>query len=298
MRFLRWTCLTIAVLAVLYLYFATLHPLQRVPDHPYFRAPGPWVIAHRGGRGLWPENTLLAFEKAEALGVDVIEMDLRVTADGALVVIHDSTVDRTTNGGGRVDGMTLGEVRALDAGYRFQGPASVFPHRGRGLTVPTLDEVLSRFPRARLNVEMKAFNPDHAARLCRLLRERAATGRVLVASFSQDALSAFREQCPSVATSASAREALILYQLHRFHLARLYRSPSVALQMPEILGERTVLSPDLLDLAATVNLKVQVWTVNEEAAMKRLLQLGVQGILTDYPDRLLRLLGRAPAVQK
>ena len=294
MRFLLWTCRAVAVLAVLYLYFATLHPLQRVPDHPYFSAPGPWVIAHRGGGGLWPENTLFAFEKAEALGVDVIEMDLRVTSDGAIVVMHDSMVDRTTNGSGRLESMTLVEVRKLDAGYRFRIAAGDFPFRGQGHTAPTLEEVLSRFPKARLNVEMKGFSPEQAVKLCRLLREREATGRVLVASFSHDAMTAFREQCPSVATIATAREALMLYQLNRFLLARLYRSPAVAIQMPEALGARKVLDPPLLELAGRFNIKVQVWTVNEESDMKRLLDMGVQGILTDYPDRLLRLLGRLP----
>lgn len=295
MRCSRWTFRVLAVLPVLYVYFATLHPHEEVSNHPYFDAPAPWVIAHRGGRGLWPENTLFAFEQAEALGVDVIEMDLRATMDGVIVVMHDSTVDRTTNGSGRIHGMTLAEVRKLDAGYRFETAGGHFPFRGQGFSVPTLEEVLSRFQRARLNIEMKAFTPDLAAGLCRLLQERAATDRVLVASFSHDAMSAFRQECPSVATSATSREGLILYQLNRLHLARLYRSPAVALQVPETLGQRKILEPDLLELADAYNIKVQVWTVNEEADMKRLLGMGSHGILTDYPDRLLRLLGRVPA---
>jgi len=194
--------------------------------------------------------------------------------------------------------MTLAEVRKLDAGYRFETAAGHFPFRGQGLTVPTLEEVLSRFQKARLNIEMKAFTPDLAEKLCRLLQERAAAERVLVASFSHDAMSAFREHCPSVATSATSREGLTLYQLDRLHLARLYRSPAVALQVPQTLGNRRVLQPQLLELAGAMNIQVQVWTVNEEADMKRLLDMGVQGILTDYPDRLLRLMGRAPAATK
>ena len=293
-RLPRWTLQTLAVVAVLYLYFATLHPHQVVSDHRYFDAPAPWVIAHRGGRGLWPENTLFAFEQAEALGVNVIEMDLRATADGVIVVMHDSTVDRTTNGSGRLSGMTLPEVRKLDAGYRFETAKGHFPFRGQGITVPTLEEVLSRFPQVRLNVEMKAFTPDLTGKLCRLLQERAATDRVLVASFSHEAMSSFRQHCPSVATSATSREGFTLYQLNRLRLARLYRSPAVALQVPETLGERKILDSQLLELAAAFNIKVQVWTVNEEADMKRLLDMGAQGILTDYPDRLLRLMGRLP----
>lgn len=292
MRLLRRTLGILAVLTVPYLYFATLHPRQEVPDHPLFDAPGPWVIAHRGGRGLWPENTLFAFEQAKALGVDVIEMDLRVTADGAIVAIHDGTVDRTTNGSGRVGNMTLAELRKLDAGYRFANASGEFPYRGRGITVPALEEVLSRLETARLNMEMKAFTPEQAEKLCRLLQENTATHRVLVASFSHDAMAAFRRHCPSVATSATWREGMTLYQLSRLRLESLYRSPAVALQAPERFGRQNVLEPRLLDLAGAFNLRIQVWTVNEEADMKRLLDMGVQGILTDYPDRLLRLLGR------
>ena len=291
MRFLRWTLRTLAVLTVPYLYFATLHPHQEVPDHPFFDAPGPWVIAHRGGRGLWPENTLFAFEQAKALGVDVIEMDLRVTADGVIVAMHDGTVDRTTNGSGRVGDMTLAELRKLDAGYRFANASGESPYRGQGITVPALEEVLSRLETARLNMEMKAFTPEQAGRLCRLLQERTATHRVLVASFSHDAMAAFRRLCPSVATSATWREGMTLYQLSRLRLESLYRGSAVALQIPQRFGSQNVLEP-MLDLAGAFNLKIQVWTVNEEAGMTRLLDMGVQGILTDYPDRLLRLLGR------
>jgi glycerophosphoryl diester phosphodiesterase len=291
-RFLRWSYRALAVLGVLYLYFALVHPHERVSDHVFFAAPGPWAIAHRGGMGLWPENTLLAFEKAEALGVDVIEMDLRATADGVIVVIHDSTVDRTTNGKRRVSDMSFADIRKLDAGFRFTNAAGEFAFRGQGITVPTFEEVLARLNKARLNVEMKAFTPQVTPQLCRLLEKKSATDRVLVASYSHGAMTAFRRACPSVATSATSREGLTLYQLQRFHLERLYRSPAVALQMPERFGDQRLLEPHLLELAADLNLKVQVWTVNEEADMKRLLGMGVQGILTDYPDRLLRVMGR------
>ena len=292
MRFFRWPLRTVGVLILLYLYFATLHPYEKVADHVFFDKPGPWAIAHQGGRGLWPENTLLAFEKTEALGVDVLEMDLRATLDGAIVVMHDSRVDRTTNGSGRVDGMTLAEIRALDAGYRFRNSAGEYVHRGQGIKVPTIEEVLARFGKRRLNLEMKGFTPARAAHLCRVLKQRGVTDRVLVASFGHDSIASFRDECPSVATSATMREGMTLYYLKRLRLVSLYRGPAVALQMPEAFGERRFLNPELLELADKLNVKVQVWTVNEEADMKRLLKMGVQGILTDYPDRLLRVMGR------
>jgi glycerophosphoryl diester phosphodiesterase len=291
-RFLRWTAGIVAILAAVYVYFATLHPREKVSRHTFFDSPGPWAIAHRGGRGLWPENTLFAFEQALTIGVDVLEMDLRATSDGVIVVLHDPTVDGTTNAIGRVDGMTLDEVQRLDAGFRFKNSSGQPTFRSRGIRVPALEEVLNRFEKARLNLEMKEFPPELAVKLCRLIEDKGATSRVLVASFEQRPMSAFRRACPSVATSATFLEAMAFYQLNRMNLASIYRSPAVALQLPGTFRKRRLIEPDLLELAGSINVRVQVWVVNDEAEMKRLLNIGVQGIVTDYPDRLLRLMGR------
>jgi glycerophosphoryl diester phosphodiesterase len=291
-HYLRWPLRIVVVLAMVYLYFAALHPHQKVPDHIFFERMVPRAIAHRGGLGLWPENTLLALENAQAMGVDVLEMDLRATADGVIILMHDPTVDRTTNGTGRVDRMNFAELSRLDAGYRFRNASGQFAYRGAGVTVPRLQDVLSRFGSMRLNVEMKA---GIGAGLCALLQDEGATSRVLVASFDHRTMAPFREGCPSVATSATMREAAAFYQLNRMRLLSLYRSPAVALQVPEFIRGRRVVDADFLDSAAAVNLQVEIWTVNEVADMKRLLDMGVQGILTDYPDRLLRLMGRLSA---
>ena len=238
---------------------------------------------------MWPENTLYAFEHARDLGVDVLEMDLRMTADDHIVIMHDKTVDRTTNGQGRVSDSTLDELRGLDAGYRFQDEEGAFTLREAGLQVPILREVLTAFESSRLNLEMKEFTPEEAISLCRMLRELDAEACVLVASFSHETMVAFREECPSVATSATLREGLIFYQLHRLWLGSLYRGPAVALQVP---NDPRVIEPRFFERAQAANIQVQVWTINETADMKRLLDMGVQGILTDYPDRLLRQMGR------
>jgi glycerophosphoryl diester phosphodiesterase len=288
----RWAFGVFGVLAAVYLYLATVHPRQPVAGHPFFDKPGPWAIAHRGGGGLWPENTLFAFEKARQLGVDAIEMDLRASGDGEIVVIHDRGVNRTTNGSGRVDQMTLEQIRTLDAGYKFQDSLGQFPYRGQGIGVPLFAEVLARLPDTRLNVEMKEFTPELAGRLCQLLKQAGASQRVLVASFDHEPMLAFRSACPAVATSATLREAVLFYQLTRTGLISLYRGPAVALQVTETLRGRRVIDRGLLRTAREMNIQVEVWTVNEEAIMKRLLDLGVHGILTDYPDRLLRVMGR------
>jgi glycerophosphoryl diester phosphodiesterase len=279
----------------LYLYFALLHPRGKAQDHPFFTGERTLAIAHQGGRGLWPENTLLAFERSLELGVDVVEMDLRATSDGHIVVHHDAAVDRTTEGSGLVRELTLEGIRSLDAGYRFAVEAKgadSHPYRGRGLVVPTLAEVLTRLPQTRLNLEMKEFDPDLARALCALLRRSGPLDRFLVASFDHEPMVAFREACPEVATSATLREGLVFYQLDRLGLGSLYRSPAVVFQFPEYFGEIHVVRPRFLETARAFNVRVQVWTVNEDEDLARMLAMGVDGIVTDYPDRLLRLMGR------
>ncbi len=284
----------LVVLGGAYVYLATFPRPQRAPDRPYFEAPRPWVVAHRGGSALAPENTTEAFRRAKALGADVLEMDLRVTADGAIVVIHDSTVDRTTNGHGLVAEMSLAQLHVLDAGYRFRDDAGAYPFRGIGLTVPVFEEVLRQFPDIRLNVEMKDFTLDQARGLCGTLRRFRAVDRILVSAFDHAPMTAFREACPEVATGATRREAIVFYYLNQVRLGRIFRSPAAAIQLPLRYRGKGVISPRLLEAARESNRPVEVWTVNDEEAMKHLLSLGVQGILTDRPSRLLALVGRAP----
>jgi glycerophosphoryl diester phosphodiesterase len=254
------------------------------------------VMAHRGGAGLWPENTAHAFRQALALGVDVLEMDVHGTIDGALVVIHDATVDRTTNGAGAIRELTLAELKKLDAGYRWtKDGGRTFPFRGKGITVPTLREVLDEFPSARLNIDIKGTQPSLVKSFCRSLGESGATtgapSRVTVASFSSRTLEEFRQECPQVPTSASMEEVFALssdLQAGRDIAAGKTRARLV--QVPESAFGRTLLTAELVAAARRAGLEIHVWTVNEEAAMRRLIALGVDGIMTDYPDKLLALL--------
>ena len=254
------------------------------------------VMAHRGGAGLWPENTAHAFAQSVALGVDVLEMDLHGTSDGALVVIHDATVDRTTNGAGRVNALTLAELKKLDAGYRWTADGGrTFPFRGRGITVPTLREVLEEFPRARLNIDIKQAQPSLVKTFCRTLRESgAASGvqsRVTVASFSSEVIGEFRRECPEVRTSASMDEVLAFasdLQAGRDIAADKTRTRLV--QVPERAFGQGWLTAELVAAAHRGGVEIHVWTVNDETAMRRLVALGVDGIMTDYPDKLIALL--------
>jgi glycerophosphoryl diester phosphodiesterase len=261
-----------------------------VREHPYFvRDEGrPLVMAHRGGGGLWPENTLYAFERAAEMGVDVIETEIHSTADNNLVVIHDDTVDRTTNGRGPVNLLTLKELKKFDAGYNWTADQGrTFPFRGQGITVPTLEEVFTALPSIRINIDMKQINPPLASQLCATLHSFDMVEKVMVASFSTIALRDFRRLCPDVATSASRREVTLFFLVNLIFRGRAYRPACHALQIPEYSSGIHVLTKRFLQTAHSRNLKVHVWTVNQVEDMKRLLDLGVDGIITDYPDRLI-----------
>lgn len=268
---------------------------ERAREHMYFQtdAGRVLVIAHRGGAGLWPENTLYAFERAAAAGADVIETDVRVTKDGELIVLHDEDVGRTTDGAGAVGSMTLAELKKLDAAYRFSTDGGrSFPLRGTGVSVPTLREVFEALPRVRFNIEPKQGAPLLAAPLCRLIRERGMTERVMVASFSGATLQEFRRECPEVATSAATDEVAHFLALQEAGLAASYSPAMQALQVPVRWGALRVLTRDFVEAAHGRGLRVHAWTINDEGEMRRLVDMGVDGIMTDYPDRLLRVLGR------
>jgi glycerophosphoryl diester phosphodiesterase len=294
---LKVGAILLASLVTAHLVLAAL--VKPVSQHPFWATTTePRVIAHRGGWGLWPENTLYAFRKAAALGVDVLEMDIRQTADGVLVVLHDETVDRTTDGSGPVAALTLPQLQRLDAGYRWSPDGGrTFPFRGQGLTVPTLKEVFATLPQARMNVEIKTRGAALSKPLCDLIREHHMEQRVAVASFGQDGMDAFRAACPGVATAATPDETRRLFRLAMLFLEPLFEPRAEVLQIPERLGGLQVLTPRFVHAARRLNLKIEVWTVSDPEDMKRLIAMPVDGIMTDYPDRMLALRGiarRAP----
>jgi glycerophosphoryl diester phosphodiesterase len=234
-------------------------------------------------------------EQSDALGADVLEMDLRAAGDGTLVIIHDETVDRTTDGSGRVDRMTLAKLKELDAGYRWTPDGgNTFPFRGQGVTIPTLEEVFRRFPDKRMNLEIKPSNPSLIEPLVALIRKYGKNDHVLVASFDDAMIAAFRRAYPEVATSAARGEAWDFYLLSLLRLEATCSAPAEALQLPERHGRLHILTPHLLAAAHRRNVQVHVWPVNETEDMKRLLRLQVDGIITGHPNRLLGLLGRQP----
>lgn len=264
---------------------------KRVPDHAYFNPDKFLVIAHRGGRSLGPESTLYTFRKAFELGVDVLEMDVRSTADGHLIILHDDRVDRTTNATGLVENFTLAELKKLDAAYHWSPDnGRTLPLRNKGIKVLTLTEVFSAFPLTKMILEIKDNRPNTIRSLCSLIRNHQMTEKVMVAAFDADSLKVFRSLCPQVATSAGASEAMLFYGLQKVYLEAAYSPEAQALQVPATFRDLQIVNSRFIEAAHTRNLRVHVWTVNEVDSMKRLLHLGVDGIMTDHPQRLLELL--------
>lgn len=277
---------------IFFVIYGILYALARpIPDHPYFKPDKFLAIAHRGGRSLGPENTLYTFKRAVELGTDVLEMDLQTTSDGALVILHDREVDRTTNGTGVVDGFTLSDLKKLDAGFRWSPDNSrSFPLRSTGITIPTLAQVFKTFPDQRMNIEIKSSQVNTIQDLCRTIRDNRRSQKVMVACFDAGKLGEFRSICPEVATSAGASEAAVFYWLQWANLESAYSPNAQALQIPETYGDNRIATRRFLDAAHARNMRVHVWTVNEVEAMQRLIDLGVDGIMTDYPERLVKIL--------
>lgn len=249
----------------------------------YFSVPEPRLFGHRGASALAPENTIEAFRRAlEA--TPYIELDVRLTADAHVVVIHDASIIRTTGRRGRVEKMTLEALQVLDAGFGFTlDHGHSFPFRGRGIRVPTLEEVLRSFPEALLNVEIKRTREDAAEAVAETLLRLDAAGRVLVASFEHDVLRRFRVAAPEVPTNFSRTEV-------RHFLARVreqsfdgYAPPGAALQVPEFFGLRRVVSPPFIEAAHRLGVEVHVWGVKDVLDIRRFLALGVDGVMVDDP---------------
>jgi glycerophosphoryl diester phosphodiesterase len=264
---------------------------------PYLLAESPIPFAHRGGAGLFPENTNVAFEGALALGFRYIETDLHLTRDGAWVCFHDDSVDRVTNGSGPVSRYTRAELQALDAGYRFSPDGGGFPYRGQGARVLTLEEALALHPHLRLNLEIKPDRPELARALLEEIDRLDAYSRVLVASAHDRVTRAFRRLAAGgVATSAGVRGIIAFWLAVRSRLQRLGVFPFDALQVPLSHYGLTVVDRRFVEAAHRHGLKVHVWTVDEPEPMRYLAGLGVDGIMTDRPDILSDVLGRPSPV--
>ncbi|MEA3076356.1 MAG: glycerophosphoryl diester phosphodiesterase [Actinomycetota bacterium] len=258
--------------------------------------------AHQGGAKEAPSSTLFALRQAVAAGADALELDVHMTADGVLVVCHDATVDRTTDGFGAIASLTLDEVRGLDNAYWFV-PGSVvdhdntdpsaYVHRGKAADDPafriaTLDEVLDEFTGVFLNLDIKQTAPavpSYEAPLAEALRAHGRIGDAIVASFNDVALERFRAVAPEVHTSCATSATADFFRAVRAG-ERPPPTPHVALQVPPTFGEIVVVDEAFVGAAHDNGLAVHVWTIDDEAEMAALIELGVDGVMTDRPIAL------------
>lgn len=242
----------------------------------------PIRLAHRGSRVLWPQNTMVAFQGAIDLGCRYLETDLHVTADGKVVVFHDDHLEDLTDGSGKVWDGEWARLAALDAAYWFD-PDHDYPLRGTGVGIPLFADVAAIFPDALWNLDLKQRGIEQmvADEIARLgLEERA-----LIGSFHDSRIRRFRRVTGGrVATSAGPRETAAALAAGR--VGRVPGGPADAFQIPEGVGPLKVAGRRFVDAAHRAGKQVHVWTVNDPADMNRLLDLGVDGIVTDRPDLL------------
>jgi glycerophosphoryl diester phosphodiesterase len=248
-----------------------------VRPHPALAAGRAQVFAHRGGSKLAPENTIPAFDHGLALGADGLEFDVHLSRDGVVVVHHDATLDRTTDAQGPVAARTADELARVDAARRWPAWA------GRGVGVPTLRDVLRRYPGVPLIIELKVNDPELAYRTIDEVRAADAIDRVSLGSFGTRVLRAARAREPRLVTGSSREETRLA--LYRSWVALPVRRPAWrAYQVPETAGSTRVVSPRFVRHAHQAGCAVQVWTVDDPADMRRLLDWGVDGIISDRPD--------------
>ena len=254
----------------------------------FLSARGPHIFAHRGGCALGPENTLAAFDRGQQAGADGLELDVQLSADGVVVVCHDPTLDRTTGATGPVRVRTAAELSRVDAGFHFTDSSGGFPFRERGVGVPTLRDVLERYRDMLLIVEMKENTAAMGRAVANLIRDAGAVDRVCAAGYGQVALDAVRAALPQLATSASLAEArLAVYR----SLARwpVGKAAYDAFQVPEAAGRVRIVSPRFIRHVHNAGRRLQVWTVDQEADMQRLLGWGVDGLISNRPDVAVRV---------
>jgi glycerophosphoryl diester phosphodiesterase len=243
----------------------------------------PLVFGHRGGSRLAPENTLAAFDRGVAEGVDGLELDVRLSRDGEVMVCHDARLDRTCDATGPIADMTAGELAHVDAGYRFTPGDETHPFQARGIAVPTLREVLARYPQHPLIVEMKDNTAAMARATVEVIREAGALDRVCLGSFSIGVLRHARRLAPGTATSGARDEvfrAVLGSRVGRLSPFRRYK----ALQVPERRETIRIVTPRFVRAAHRAGVPVQVWIVDRAEDIRRLLDLCVDAVISDRPD--------------
>ncbi len=300
-----------------------VRPLKDTQAHPFegktavwWRVANPWLdrrvlhYAHQGGAREAPSSTLHALRRSDKIGAHALELDVHRTVDGHLVVCHDSTVDRTTPTSGAIAAMTLADVRSLDNAYWWVdgheslvgAPTEHYEFRGHfpdneAFGIATLEEVLNEFSHLFINLDIKETAPNgqgYERQLADILRAYGRTDDVIVASFHDSALAEFRTYAPEIHTALGPADTVTLIGAFiegatEPALSNLLPS-QVAVQVPYFFGELQVVSPTVVERVHETGLAVHVWTIDEHDEMHQLLDMGVDGIMTDCPSVLASVL--------
>lgn len=256
----------------------------------YFEPQRPRLFAHRGAAGTHPENTMAAFRAAVEGGAHYLELDVWASRDGQILVHHDETLLRTCNDPRRLLDLNLAALLQLDAGATFTMDAGrTTPFRGRGIGIPTLTELLHAFPDTFCNIEIKQAQPPIEELVLATVQRAGAQERVLLAAEHDEIMRRLRPLAGAIPTSLSFGELTAFFTWLLAGCPHGYQPPGAALQIPEYYGEMRLVTEQSLAAAHGVGLEMHVWTVNEPEAMRRLLDLGVDGVMSDFPELLLRV---------
>ncbi len=244
----------------------------------------PLLLAHRGSRLLAPENTKVAFDLALAHGSDVLEIDVRLTKDQHILVTHDVDVDRTSDGSGKVREQTLTRLKQLDAGYRFIDLEGKH-YRGSGVKFETLHDLLALYPTTKFNIDIKDNDLQAARVLAELLLDQACESRVNVGSFHSAIITEFRRRAPSISTAATQAEVARLFTLSCLRSkTTASRAEFRVLQIPRAYRGLKLGTSRFIRYLNDRELPVMFWTINDPSEMRRLIQYGADGIVTDRTD--------------
>lgn len=285
--------LLVAVLIVAIAVVQAVPPVPALTGINPFRSERPLVISNGGGRGLFPENTLFAFQSSIDLGADILEMDIRMTLDGHLVTHHDETVERTSDGKGAILALTLSELKDLNFGARFVDQNGDAPYGDTGIQIATLDEVFRAFPETPMILELmdEGIYGKLALEKAAALIERYHRGeRTLVQSAEGDLMDTLHTDYPDLLSSPGESDVRRWALLHSLYLDTLYRTRDQVLQIPTSLAAFDLTLPTLVTAAHRRNMAVFYETINDTATMLELLAGGADGIVTDRPDLLIRVL--------
>lgn len=258
-----------------------------------FLSPMPRVVAHRGDSINFPENTLEAFISGVDMGIDVIETDVHLTKDGHVVIWHDPTLERNTDGKGTLESHTLKELKGYDAGFTFtKDGGKTFPFRGKGIKLCTLDEALEACPEQRFNIDLKSKDVSIVDAYLSVIRRHKAEKRVCTASFHQKNINAVRAKAPDIQTSLSTMEVMTLVLRQKAHILPKAFSRKMIFQIPVKEAGITLLTESFVHDMHKRGAIIMVWTINDEKEMEKLFRMGVDTIMTDDPALLIKCAGR------